>query len=244
MSSESLPVAPGPDDFRALARSSPWLFTTVHFTHRGPRDAGGETGDTAQAWLDRDARRVTVRAADGVHVEQGVPDSTSGMDAGPSRHDADLVRRTDGLVTHRPDNWHFLYGDPIWRDYRWTAMLDPVELSSGVQIQEVTTGMLRGRSTWSAICIPMVGEGADWEGGYDPRCGCCPLLDSAASRLLEYGTADAAMHFGDVPQTYLVRLDVQTAIVVDVTAMDGWGGIVLTNEVHAVDLPLAPPRLA
>ena len=47
-----LPVAPGPDDFRALARSSPWRFGTLHFTHR----ADGE--DPVEAWLTRPGHLV------------------------------------------------------------------------------------------------------------------------------------------------------------------------------------------
>lgn len=39
-----LPIAPSAEYFRALARSSPWRFTTLHFTHRRQR-AGGSAPD-------------------------------------------------------------------------------------------------------------------------------------------------------------------------------------------------------
>ncbi|WP_223286399.1 hypothetical protein [Kocuria atrinae] len=39
-----LPIAPEAEDFRALARSSPWRFTTLHFTHRRQR-LGGSAPD-------------------------------------------------------------------------------------------------------------------------------------------------------------------------------------------------------
>ncbi len=79
-----------------------------------------------------------------------------------------------------------------------------------------------GRPTWSATCRPLMGDGEDWEGGYDPRCGCCPLLDSAASRLPEYGPDDQTLRASDLSTTYLVQLDVQTAIAVQINAVDGW----------------------
>lgn len=234
-------VTPGADDFRALARSSPWRFSAVHFSHRGKR-AGAEDDEIVEAWLDRSAHRVTVRSARGVEVAEGVPYGVSGIDtAAPSRRGSEPSLRPDGLVAERPIDWHLYHGDPMWRDYRWTAMLDPAELSHGVQIDDVTTTMLRGRPTWSATCRPLLGVGEDWDGGYDPRCGCCPLLDSYASRLLEYGPDDAKLHDGDLPTTYLVQLDVQTAMVVQINAMDGRGGTVLSNEIHAVDRAVAPP---
>lgn len=158
-----------------------------------------------------------------------------------SRRRLEPSLRPDGLVAWRPDDWHVYDGDPMWRDYQWTAMLDPAELSRGVQIDDVTTTVLRGRPTWSAICRPLMGDGEDWDGGYDPRCGCCPLLDSAASRLPEYGADDAKSHASDLPTTYLVQLDLQTAIAGQINAVDGWGGTVLSNDIHAVDRPLAPP---
>lgn len=162
----------------------------------------------------------------------------------PQRHRAgplDSALQPDDLVAERPSDWHLYYGDPMWRDYQWTAMLDPAELSHGVQIEDVTATTLRGRLTWSAICRPLMGEGEDWEGGYDPPCGCYPLLDSAASRLLEYGPDDPILHTSDLPTTYLVQLDVQTAIAVQINTVDGWGGTVLSNEIHDVDRPLNPP---
>jgi hypothetical protein len=50
-----------------------------------------------------------------------------------------------------------------------------------------------------------------------------------------------AWRASDLPTTYLVQLDVQTAIAVQINAVDGWGVTVLSNEIHAVDQPLNPP---
>lgn len=74
MSGESLPEVPTADDVRALARSSPWRFTTVHFTHRRQRDAGSTpAGEPVEAWLDRRLGRVVVRSPGGVEVAEGPP---------------------------------------------------------------------------------------------------------------------------------------------------------------------------
>lgn len=252
----TLTTTPSADDFRALARSSPWLFTTLHWRH----------GDV-EAWLDRPAGRVTVRRADGlVQVAEGVPYSTTALtfpatsggagddgDDGVVRRADGVVRRADGLVVARPHDWHYHHGDPMWGNYVWTAMLDPVELAddadldgqrprqdvTGVLVSEVTEVDHRGRRTWQAVCRPVVKS-------YDPRCGCCPLLDSVASRLLEYGPDDPnlAADRESLPTAYLVGLDVRTGIVVDVTPLDGTAGTSLANEIYAVDEVLTAPPVA
>ena len=252
MSGEPLPSVPTAVDFRALARSSPWRFTTVHFTHRQQQEGRGTPGgEPVEAWLDRRIGRVTVRSADGVEIAEGVPYGAAVSLVGQGEGEPECtvatlrppvpVRRADGLVAQRPEGWHYDHGDLMWRNYQWTAMLDPAELSYGVDVADVTTTTLRGRLTWSATCRPLLSEGEDWENGYDPRCGCCPLLDSAASRIPEYGPEDPTLIGGDLPTVYCVHLDVQTGIVVDITGLDGTGGSSLTNEIHAVDEPLDPP---
>lgn len=261
MSAESLPELPTADDFRALARSSPWRFTTVHFTHRRQRDAGSTPdGEPVEAWLDRRLGRVVVRSSEGVEVAEGPPygeavslvtcndDDAACAVPSPSpsppepEPEPEVVLRPDGLVARRPEDWHYDHGDPMWQDYRWTAMLDPAELSQGVDVSEVVATTLRGRLTWSAACRPLLGAGEDWENGYTPRCGCCPLLDGPASRILEYGREDPTLTSGDLATVYRVHLDVQTGIVVDITPLDGLDGTGLSNEIHAVDALLDPPQ--
>lgn len=156
--------------------------------------------------------------------------------AGRAGTDGVWVRGGEGcLVTQRPEGWHLEHGDPMWQDYLWTAMLDPLELSYGVEIGEVEGTTVRGRPTSAATCRPLIGKGEEWKGGYDPRCSCCPLLDSAVSRLLESGPQDPKLSDSELPTTYRVHLDVQTGIVVDITPLDGSGGTSLPNEIHAVD---------
>lgn len=245
------PGFPTVEDFRALARSSPWRFTTLHFTHRREREAGGTPDDQpVEAWLDRKAGRVTVRSSKGVEVIEGPPYRTAVLDeaelgftaAATTERPEGLTMRADGLVEVRPEGWHFDRGDPMWLDYLWTAMLDPVELSDGVDITGVAGTAVRGRPAWAATCRPLAGRGEEWEGGYEPRCSCCALLDSAVSRLLEYGPEDPTLTYPALPTSYRVHLDVQTGIVVDLAPADGRGGVALTNEIHAVDELLNPPR--
>lgn len=250
MSPGSLTSSPTADDFRALARSSPWRFTTLHFTHSS-RDGNRARQAPVEAWLDRNVRTVTVRSARGItEIATGVPYSSATISAtdvhgaedlgfAPQRHEP--VIRPDGLVGKRPYDWHVNHGDPMVRNYRWTAMLDPAELSDGVDVSEVAAITVRGRATWTATCRPLIGEGEDWIGGYAPRCGCCPLLDSKASRLPEFGEDHPDLVPEDLPTAYVVQLDVQTGIVVDITPLDGADGSSLANEIHAVDRPLEAP---
>lgn len=245
---------PTAEDFRALARSSPWLFRTLHLTHRLTGESGRQRPGSVEAWLDRPSRRLTVQGPGGVEVAMDPPYATSGP-VGPAR---EPLLRADGLVRWRPPGWAYDHGDPMWGSYLWTAMLDPAELADGawtdaeherglstadavpppgVALTEVEEVELRGRRTWRAVCAPLLHR-------YDPRCGCCPLLDGLASRLLEYGPEDPTLGSPreDLPTAYLVSLDVQTEIVVDVTPLDGSGaGTSLVNEIHGVDQPLHPP---
>ncbi|MFK5691244.1 hypothetical protein ACI3EY_16425 [Ornithinimicrobium sp. LYQ92] len=244
--------SPDAEDFRTLARSAPWLFTTLHWTQRATGEgARSGTGDIAEAWMDRAAQRVTVRSRGQVETVEGVPCSrtfllawagdgapngSAPVEAVPDR-DEGVLRRADGLVTTRPPGWSDDHSDPMYGNYRWTAMLDPAELADGVAVSDVTEVELRGRRTWQAVCRPLVDA-------YAPRCGCCPLLDSVASRLVEYGPDDpnAATDRELLPTAYLVSLDVRTGIVVDVSPLDGAGeGTSFVNEIHAVDGPLRPP---
>ena len=110
--------------------------------------------------------------------------------------------------------------DPIWRDYQWVAMLDPVELADGIprgraadpgsgpgpgpgvdadppaalDVHRLDASVRHGRDTWWAEVAPRE--------EYAPRCSCCPLL-------LDRATA------------FLVALDVETGVCVHVEHLDG-----------------------
>lgn len=195
-STSPLPAAPGPDDFRALARSSPWRFGTLHFTHREER-AHGE--GPVEAWLTLPG-----------HLE---------VLARGERHDIE-------------------YGDPMWGNYRWVAMLDPVELSRGVEVSEVHARERFGRLTWTATCRALPETAEDAGDGYDPRCSCCPLLFGAVSQALEAvggGYAAPDDEVAGYPSAYWVSLDVETGVVVDVEPQDGdRANTAFANEIHEV----------
>lgn len=268
-STSPLPTAPGPDDFRALARSSPWRFGTLHFTHRAAGD------EPVEAWLRRPGH-LEVLAGGERHVETGVPytrsilyleEPATGLRrllprrrslrprwwrAAPGQAPRDEtvdppvrppqalepVRRSDGLVRERP--FEADYDDPMWGNYRWVAMLDPVELSHGVEVSEVHARERLGRLTWTATVRALPESAEDAGDGYNPRCSCCPLLFGAVSQALETaggGPRPSEDKVAGYPSAYRVSLDVETGVVVDVEPQDGdHPEQAFTNEIHAVGL--------
>lgn len=233
----SLPARPGTEDVRALARSAPWLFTRLHFTHHDERE------DDVEAWLER-PWQLRVRTADGEEhdVGGGPPYSVVLHTAygrtprGPLEWARATVRgtprdqpvtpvppqavtperRPDGLVTSRPPAD---YDDPMWQNYRWVSMLDPVELSDGVMLRDVAAGDRRGRRTWWVTAEPLQ--------DYDPRCSCCPLLLCRVTMEHEFGDTDSGPRglprsvWGQLPTSFRVGLDVATGVVVEVIPLDG-----------------------
>jgi hypothetical protein len=131
------------------------------------------------------------------------------------------VQRADGLIAERPEG--LSYDAPMYQDYRWVAMLDPVELADGVDpdsdatvpslvvdaVAEVEHG---GRAAWEAVVRTTP--------AYEPRCGCCPLLRSLEVDVREYGPRSEQV--ADVyPDAYRVRLDVGTGVCVFTAAIGG-----------------------
>jgi hypothetical protein len=219
---------PSAESFAALARSSPWLWSTLRFTES--RRLHGETREL-RAWLRR-PDLVRVEALDGalLQVVRERPQQVSvltpegGYVRGlPWPATVELpVRRPDGLVAERPDGMS--YDAPMYQDYRWVAMLDPVELADGrdpdggipvtpsVAVDSVVEVDHAGRPAWEAVVrtTPV----------YTPRCGCCPLLRSEAIDLLEY--RDYPEHLlAAYPDAHLVRLDVGTGVCVFTAEIGG-----------------------
>ena len=158
MQHATLPAQPTADDLRALARSSPWRFRTLHWTTRSTDLEGRES--TAEAWLRRPGH-LTVRDDRGVHVEVGAPYGTSvrlawpvtsGRSDPPSPPAPTPVPaprlRADGLVLDRPAAYHLEHGDPMWQSSLWPAMRDPEELSNQVDRRYVHAADRMGRGTW------------------------------------------------------------------------------------------------
>lgn len=126
----------------------------------------------------------------------------------------------------------------MYSNYRWVAMLDPIELADGDwfaaaqargestddhdpndpdpppgAITEVRAVEHHGRPALEAAITPDV--------SYLPRCGCCPLLDGAVAFAAEWH--DRGPWPDDTPDgtTFAVRIDRQTGICVSVETLDG-----------------------
>ncbi len=210
-------LQPTPDRFRGLARSSPWRWRTVVFDlHRRPVH-GPE--HTAHATVERGVG-LDVRLAGGQRHHDAAARIRAGWsEVGTERHgilelpfawEVPVEVDEHGFVVRRPATT--TSEDPIWQDYQWVAMLDPVELADGVprarvpepgsdaappaalDVHRLDASLRHGRATWWAEVAP----GDD----YAPRCSCCPLL-------LDDATA------------FLVALDVATGVCVHVEPLDG-----------------------
>ena len=240
--------SPSADSFAALARSSPWRWSTLRFTVAWPNDPWS-TG-AVRAWLRRpDSLRVESLAGALLRAERTPPPSIGvlGPDGGSTRpavwasQAARPPLRPDGLVAERPDDPLLTYDDPMHESYHWVAMLDPAELADGVdqetgerapalRVESVEVVEHAGRAAWEAVVVP--------EDTYEPRCGCCPLLRTRAVDLLEFG--DHPEHLLEAyPDAFRVRLDVQTGVCVWAEALDGtFAGETHDLRIEAVDEPM------
>ena len=205
-------VTPSADAFAALARSSPWRWSTLRFTVRWPVDQWKP--GAVRAWLRR-PDRLRVETLDGALLQ---------VVREPRRNPApEPATRPDGLVGERRLPWEHDLDAPMHQDYDWVAMLDPVELADG---RDRDTGALvpaldvrslaevghGGRPAWEAVVAPTP--------TYEPRCGCCPLLRSREVDLDEY--RDHPQHIlAEYPEAFRVRLDVQTGVCVLTEAVGG-----------------------
>ena len=233
--------------FRALARSSPWRWQTLRFTlvrrpEREPFGAGVRAclrrpGLLRVENLDGDLVRV-------VHEEQprtvGLLTTDGGRDV-PLEEPRSVapVVDADGLVRERP--WMLNYDAPMFQDYHWVAMLDPVELADGhdggpgTVLRDLREVDHHGRRAWEAVLEPT--------DAYDPRCSCCSLLLSAVSeeREAEAGgptirSRDPGFRFADA---HRVRLDVETGVCVYAEQQGGdRDGYHHRMRIEAVDEPM------
>ena len=237
---------PDAEDFRALARSSPWLFSTLRFTYRSGRSA-----QAVRAWLRRpDLLRVETTDGALLGVVRGRSSVGGVLGAGPWDEppvEPPPVLRPDGLVAVRPA-WGDLSqaDDPMWQSYAWVAMLDPLELADGrergpgeparepgppVRIEALREVEHGARPAWEAVVATT--------STYEPRCACCSLLRDPEIDRLEWG--DAAQRFtgAEYPTATRVRLDVGTGVCVSTEALDGtWAGDGHEVLIEAVDEPM------
>lgn len=155
--------------------------------------------------------------------------------------------RPDGLLAYRPgDPGEQRFPDaPMFQNYYWVAMFDPFELTApffggddyGVTtvVEEVTVVEHHGRPAWEALVRPLE--------SYDPRCSCCPLLDSAQADTAETAAGGPVVErppgfaYAD---SYRVRLDVGTGICVLIAEVGGSRpGNGHDMRIEAVDEPMA-----
>ncbi|SFL68584.1 hypothetical protein [Geodermatophilus ruber] len=227
---------PDADAFRALARSSPWRWSTLRFTLHDRRE---RAGGPVRAWLRRpDVVRVETLDGQLLQVVRESPRRVTVLSS-DGGYETELPRpgnvpepelRPDGLVARRPGESDVSYDAPMYQDYRWVAMLDPVELADGVVVGTVTGGQHAGRPAWEAVVRTTP--------GYEPRCGCCSLLRSREIDVLEWG-ADAFAG-ATYPTRQAVRLDVATGVCVWTEVLDGtWAGNGHDLCIEAVDEPMA-----
>lgn len=237
-------MEPTVEEFRGLARSSPWRWRTLRFTVT----QHGHSSVPVRAWVAR-PDWLRVENIDGALLfatdEPPQPGSRSLLTTGGGRVVCDLppaaevapIYGEDGLVAERPGEAR--YDDPMYQNYLWVAMLDPVELADGadphsppgtavgspVHLDDLTAVDHRGRLAWEARCRP--GD------AYWPRCSCCALHLSPQSDAIASPGMPADFVFAE---SHRVRLDVGTGVCVLSEELggtrDGWGHEV---EIEAVD---------
>lgn len=247
--------SPSASDLAALARSSPWRWSTLRFTVRWPGDRWRT--QEIRAWLRRpDRLRVETLNGDLLQVVRESPPQVGVLTSSGRSYTATLpwwtapevprpVLRADGLVAARPDRFaaEASYDAPMYRDYFWVAMLDPVELADGhspdadavlpgTEIDSVVEVEHAGRPAWEAIVRPTP--------AYEPRCTCCSLLRSREVDLAEAesGAGDKII-LTEYPECYRVRLDVGTGVCV-LTEPIGTDSVAGHDvRIEAVDEPMA-----
>jgi hypothetical protein len=247
---------PTPDLLRGLARSSPWRWRALAFDlHRRPLH-GPE--HTVHAVVQRGVA-LDVRLADGEHRRDAAHRMTAGfVDLGtgesgvrelPYAWELPVEVGADGFVLRRPRPTS-TSDDPMWQDYQWVAMLDPVELADGewrdpgpeqpadavpppaLDVHRLDAAVRHGRETWWAEVSPRE--------EYAPRCSCCPLLFGRVSEELEAlaGGPTARGRQPDLTHAtrYLVALDVGTGVCVHVEHLDGdHAGRGFSVDIRSVD---------
>ncbi|MBM4569050.1 hypothetical protein GS489_00655 [Rhodococcus hoagii] len=234
---------PSVDRLRRLARSSPWLWHSIEFRWRDGR------GDMRHAWIRRPGD-LRVEDADGNVLEVSTAArpfpgamysaNGSGWKQMPGRWATEVqpILADDGLVEAVPDDIDVDYDQPFFQDYRWVAMLNPIELADRVHdrddpkvipvdLHDVVRVEHHRRPALQATAQPTP--------AYDPRCDCCPLL---------IGKFDHETDLWAPGPPSLVRIDEQTGICVSVE-QPSWND--LHVEIIAVDQPLSndpftPPR--
>ncbi|MGL6233820.1 MAG: hypothetical protein ACRC20_00605 [Segniliparus sp.] len=232
---------PTADQFRSLARSSPWRWSTLEYERsvfggerrergslRRPDKLRVESSDGAVSIIEAslDSGGSTVVAVGFIGCDDLDPAELAAMTAEASKPkpriwptEAAPVYDEDGLVLARPHEafpFAIQYDPPFHRDYHWVATLDPVELADGRDGAAEPPVELHDLRAVLHHGRPAWEALATPTARYSPRCGCCPLLagddDERNSRWIPSGPS-------------LVRLDVQTGVCVFVLRPDDGSGL-------------------
>lgn len=196
------------------------LAGTVLLTWR--EQPGGSA--SASAFLEADRRLSAAEQA----TARAAAEATHRARARPTM-------RADGLVARRGSD-RYDHDAPMYVNYHWVAMLDPVELTdgqdpdtgewglAGTTIDDLYEVTHEGRPAWEAVLRPT--------SAYDPRCSCCALLPSA-----EVDAHDGwRKRDGAYPDAFRVRLDRGTGICVLSEQLGGeYGGSGHRLAIEAVD---------
>lgn len=122
------------------------------------------------------------------------------------------------------------YDAPMYGNYHWVAMLDPIEYADGwgedddpsVQLRSIRVVRHHDRDAWEAVANPTE--------RYEPRCSCCALLTGEVD-------SDSQHWIPDGEST--IRLDVQTGVCVFVENHGGkQAGVELDMRIIGVDEPM------
>lgn len=207
------------EEFQALARSAPWRFRTAHLVV-----SGGALGHV-EAHLERPGKLRYRQNDDPWCTEEGrnyawfsfgIDETGREFTDQTERwaRDCAPILRPDGLVAQRPPGFEDRSpDDPMFQNYSWVAMLDPVELSHHVTLSDLAEVEHHDRKAWRALAVPVP--------GYEPRCGCCALLWSHISDSVELDDGSQGPDngvFGPYPEFYVVTLDHATGMLVKLSA--------------------------
>lgn len=227
------------EGFRALARSSPWLWSTLTFewtvddgrgtAHR--MDCQVRRPDYARAVSDTGEVTEAHEALGRGWVAWSLGGQGEELAAPRFRWAADTTPLLDGhgLVARQTNEFAVQRDAPMIQSYLFVALLDPIELADGqpsegadtellpdaVQLTRLHEGERLGRRTWWADAVP--------EQTYNPRCSCCALLPGEVSErlLAEESGGRLPLPASSSARRFRVGLDVQTGVCVSVTALDG-----------------------
>jgi hypothetical protein len=249
-------MEPSAERFRALARSSPWRWSTLRYTEQQPD--WSHPDDRPVRVLIRRPKLARVERLDGtlLRVLREDPQTVTPLSRDgnakpvqlPGVSDAVVERDADGLVRRRPGRWEIDTDTAMIGNYYNVALLDPLELADGhdggpgTTIAQVRVVDHHGREAWEAVLRPTA--------GYDPRCSCCSLLLSEliADDGMDLRAEDPSFAY---PDAHRVRLDVATGVCVANEQLGGTrAGTGHDIAIEAVDEPMGdelfprsePPR--